>query len=255
MRETGCPVVFDATHSVQLPGGQGTSSGGQSEFVPPLARAAVAVVGVRRVHVRLGHPVALEDAVAGAGLEPGMRLGEKGRASRDEQADMGDEVAGQARVREQAGVERRDTHHDRGLEQFRHQDFGVEARHEDHPRATKQRAVQRDKQAMHVEDRQHLARRAFIAADRLRGAVALQRAFEKVVVIIGHDRAHARPRLPLRAAQPRHRLQRLVLVHIRRATGPERRILDPVERVAHRAVKRQRLLLEPPFSVAVGRHP
>jgi 2-dehydro-3-deoxyphosphooctonate aldolase (KDO 8-P synthase) len=42
MRETGCPVVFDATHSVQLPGGQGGSSGGQREFVPLLARAAVA---------------------------------------------------------------------------------------------------------------------------------------------------------------------------------------------------------------------
>ncbi len=43
LRDTGCPVVFDATHSVQLPGGQGTSSGGQREFVPVLARAAVAV--------------------------------------------------------------------------------------------------------------------------------------------------------------------------------------------------------------------
>jgi len=43
MRGTGCPVVFDATHSVQLPGGQGTSSGGQREFVPVLSRAAVAV--------------------------------------------------------------------------------------------------------------------------------------------------------------------------------------------------------------------
>ncbi len=42
MRDTGCPVVFDATHSVQLPGGQGDSSGGQREFVPVLARAAVA---------------------------------------------------------------------------------------------------------------------------------------------------------------------------------------------------------------------
>ncbi|ACO73539.1 3-deoxy-8-phosphooctulonate synthase [Laribacter hongkongensis] len=42
MRGTGCPVVYDATHSVQLPGGQGTSSGGQREFVPVLARAAVA---------------------------------------------------------------------------------------------------------------------------------------------------------------------------------------------------------------------
>jgi len=48
LRETGCPVVFDATHSVQLPGGQGASSGGQREFVPVLARAAVAagVAGV-----------------------------------------------------------------------------------------------------------------------------------------------------------------------------------------------------------------
>jgi len=48
MRETGCPVVFDATHSVQLPGGRGTTSGGQREFVPVLARAAVAagVAGV-----------------------------------------------------------------------------------------------------------------------------------------------------------------------------------------------------------------
>ncbi|MDR0379501.1 MAG: 3-deoxy-8-phosphooctulonate synthase [Candidatus Accumulibacter sp.] len=43
LRETGCPVVFDATHSVQLPGGQGSASGGQREFVPVLARAAVAV--------------------------------------------------------------------------------------------------------------------------------------------------------------------------------------------------------------------
>ena len=43
MRETGCPVVFDATHSVQLPGGQGASSGGERRFVPVLARAAVAV--------------------------------------------------------------------------------------------------------------------------------------------------------------------------------------------------------------------
>jgi 2-dehydro-3-deoxyphosphooctonate aldolase (KDO 8-P synthase) len=42
LRATGCPVVFDATHSVQLPGGQGASSGGQREFIPVLARAAVA---------------------------------------------------------------------------------------------------------------------------------------------------------------------------------------------------------------------
>jgi 2-dehydro-3-deoxyphosphooctonate aldolase (KDO 8-P synthase) len=54
MRETGCPVVFDATHSVQLPGGQGTASGGQREFVPVLARAAVAV-GVAGVFMET-HP-------------------------------------------------------------------------------------------------------------------------------------------------------------------------------------------------------
>ena len=43
LRETACPVIFDATHSVQLPGGQGSVSGGQREFIPVLARAAVAV--------------------------------------------------------------------------------------------------------------------------------------------------------------------------------------------------------------------
>ena len=50
MRETKAPVVFDATHSVQLPGGQGTSSGGQREFVPVLARAAVAVGVAGHLH-------------------------------------------------------------------------------------------------------------------------------------------------------------------------------------------------------------
>ena len=54
MRATGCPVVFDATHSVQLPGGQGTSSGGEREFVPVLARAAVAA-GVSGVFMET-HP-------------------------------------------------------------------------------------------------------------------------------------------------------------------------------------------------------
>jgi 2-dehydro-3-deoxyphosphooctonate aldolase (KDO 8-P synthase) len=54
MRSTGCPVVFDATHSVQLPGGQGTSSGGQREHVPVLARAAVAA-GVSGVFMET-HP-------------------------------------------------------------------------------------------------------------------------------------------------------------------------------------------------------
>src|SRR5258708_29074008 len=50
MAETGCPVIFDATHSVQQPGGQGTSSGGDRRFVPVLARAAVAV-GVAGVFI------------------------------------------------------------------------------------------------------------------------------------------------------------------------------------------------------------
>ena len=54
MRDTGCPVVFDATHSVQLPGGQGSSSGGQREIVPVLARAAIAV-GVSGVFMET-HP-------------------------------------------------------------------------------------------------------------------------------------------------------------------------------------------------------
>ena len=54
MRATGCPVVFDATHSVQLPGAQGSSSGGQREFVPVLARAAVAA-GVSGVFMET-HP-------------------------------------------------------------------------------------------------------------------------------------------------------------------------------------------------------
>lgn len=54
LAETGCPVVFDATHSVQQPGGQGTSSGGQREFVPVLARAAVAV-GVAALFIET-HP-------------------------------------------------------------------------------------------------------------------------------------------------------------------------------------------------------
>jgi len=54
MRETGCPVVFDATHSVQQPGGLGGKSGGQREFVPVLARAAVAV-GVAGVFMET-HP-------------------------------------------------------------------------------------------------------------------------------------------------------------------------------------------------------
>ena len=62
MRDTACPVVFDATHSVQLPGGQGTKSGGQREFVPVLARAAMAT-GIAGIFMET-HPnpeVALSD--------------------------------------------------------------------------------------------------------------------------------------------------------------------------------------------------
>jgi 2-dehydro-3-deoxyphosphooctonate aldolase (KDO 8-P synthase) len=54
LARTGCPVVFDATHSVQQPGGQGTSSGGQRQFVPVLARAALAV-GVAALFIET-HP-------------------------------------------------------------------------------------------------------------------------------------------------------------------------------------------------------
>lgn len=61
--ETGCPVVFDATHAVQQPGGQGTSSGGQREFIPHLARAAVAVgVDALFLEVHPDPPRALSDA-------------------------------------------------------------------------------------------------------------------------------------------------------------------------------------------------
>jgi 2-dehydro-3-deoxyphosphooctonate aldolase (KDO 8-P synthase) len=54
LRKTGAPVIFDATHSVQQPGGQGTASGGEREFIPVLARAAVAV-GVAGVFIET-HP-------------------------------------------------------------------------------------------------------------------------------------------------------------------------------------------------------
>ena len=72
MRETGCPVVFDATHSVQLPGGQGTSSGGQREFVPVLARAAVAV-GVAGVFMET-HPKPCEALSDGPNAVPLHRM-------------------------------------------------------------------------------------------------------------------------------------------------------------------------------------
>jgi 2-dehydro-3-deoxyphosphooctonate aldolase (KDO 8-P synthase) len=74
MRETHCPVVFDATHSVQLPGGQGTSSGGQREFVPVLARAAVAV-GVAGVFMET-HPNPAEALSDGPNAVPLGRMKE-----------------------------------------------------------------------------------------------------------------------------------------------------------------------------------
>lgn len=73
MRETHAPVVFDATHSVQLPGGQGTSSGGQREFVPVLARAAVAV-GVAGLFMET-HPHPAEAKSDGPNAVPLDRMG------------------------------------------------------------------------------------------------------------------------------------------------------------------------------------
>jgi 2-dehydro-3-deoxyphosphooctonate aldolase (KDO 8-P synthase) len=73
MRATGCPVVFDATHSVQLPGGQGTSSGGQREFVPVLARAAVAA-GVSGLFMET-HPNPAEALSDGPNAWPLDRMG------------------------------------------------------------------------------------------------------------------------------------------------------------------------------------
>jgi len=73
MRATGCPVVFDATHSVQLPGGQGDSSGGQREFVPVLARAAVAA-GVAGVFMET-HPDPAKALSDGPNAWPLDRMG------------------------------------------------------------------------------------------------------------------------------------------------------------------------------------
>jgi 2-dehydro-3-deoxyphosphooctonate aldolase (KDO 8-P synthase) len=104
LRATGCPVVFDATHSVQLPGGRGDASGGQREFVPVLARAAVAV-GVAGVFMEthpdpehalsdgpnawpldmmealLGRLVSLDRVVKAGALEESMLAGDAGPAS------------------------------------------------------------------------------------------------------------------------------------------------------------------------------
>ncbi len=73
MRETGCPVVFDATHSVQLPGGKGSASGGQREFVPVLARAAVAA-GVAGVFMET-HPDPAKALSDGPNAWPLDRMG------------------------------------------------------------------------------------------------------------------------------------------------------------------------------------
>ena len=72
MRETQCPVVFDATHSVQLPGGQGSSSGGQREFIPVLARAAVAA-GVAGIFMET-HPRPQEALSDGPNAWPLARM-------------------------------------------------------------------------------------------------------------------------------------------------------------------------------------
>lgn len=72
MRETGAPVVYDATHSVQLPGGQGTSSGGQREFVPVLARAAIAA-GIAGVFMET-HPNPAEAKSDGPNAVPLARM-------------------------------------------------------------------------------------------------------------------------------------------------------------------------------------
>ncbi len=74
MRDTGCPVVFDATHSVQLPGGQGSCSGGQREFVPVLARAAVAV-GIAGLFMET-HPNPAEAKSDGPNAWPMQRMRE-----------------------------------------------------------------------------------------------------------------------------------------------------------------------------------
>ncbi|MEP6655870.1 MAG: 3-deoxy-8-phosphooctulonate synthase [Betaproteobacteria bacterium] len=74
MRSTGCPVVFDATHSVQLPGGKGTASGGQREFVPVLARAAVAA-GVAGVFMET-HPDPAKALSDGPNAWPLARMSE-----------------------------------------------------------------------------------------------------------------------------------------------------------------------------------
>lgn len=74
MRETGCPVVFDATHSVQLPGGQGVSSGGERQFVPVLARAAIAA-GVSGVFME-AHPNPAEALCDGPNAVPLGRMKE-----------------------------------------------------------------------------------------------------------------------------------------------------------------------------------
>ncbi|HKU69808.1 MAG TPA: 3-deoxy-8-phosphooctulonate synthase [Burkholderiales bacterium] len=74
MRDTGCPVVFDATHSVQLPGGQGSASGGQREYIPVLARAAVAA-GVSGVFMET-HPKPDEALCDGPNSWPLALMGE-----------------------------------------------------------------------------------------------------------------------------------------------------------------------------------
>ncbi len=96
------------------------------------AGATLAVIGVGGVHVGFGHAVALEDLLAGAPLERDMGVGEQRRAAGDEQPHMCRQLAGQARIGEQAGVEGRHPHHGRRPRHQRDQVVDVEAGQEDH---------------------------------------------------------------------------------------------------------------------------
>ena len=120
------------------------------------AGAALAVIGVRRIHVGLGHAVALEDLLAGAGLEFDMGLGEQRGAARDEQAHMLDERAVEARIGEQPRVEGRHAHHRGRLRHAGDEVVDVERRQEDHRAAGQQHHVGGDEQAVGVEDRQRV---------------------------------------------------------------------------------------------------
>ena len=120
------------------------------------ARDPVAVIGVGGVHVGLGHAVALEDGVAGAGAELLVGLGRERRRARDEQAHVRHQLAGEVRPRQEARVEGRHAHHRRRLGQQAHHVREVEARQVEQRAAGHQRDVGGDEQAVGVEDRQRV---------------------------------------------------------------------------------------------------